>query len=78
MWNTNKNLMQLITADNSEYAKIIEKENGFERKEKIDYSVIDELYVSPSVKRALWKSVQILEEITKAMGHAPKKEYLWK
>lgn len=76
MWNTNKNLMQLITADNSEYAKIIEKENGFERKEKIDYSVIDELYVSPSVKRALWKSVQILEEITKAMGHAPKRVFV--
>ncbi|MBQ4529766.1 MAG: type II CRISPR RNA-guided endonuclease Cas9 [Lachnospiraceae bacterium] len=76
MWETNKNLTQIISSVDSPYRKIIEQENGFEKREHIDYSMVEELYVSPATKRQIWKALQVLDEISKAMGHAPKRIFV--
>lgn len=76
MWETNNNLMQLLSSADSPFAKIIQEENGLEKKEKIDYSMVENLYVSPSVKRQIWKALQVLEEITQVMGKAPKRIFV--
>ena len=76
MWETNENLMQIIASVDSPFAKMIEQENGFEKKEHLDYSMVEELYVSPAAKRQIWKALQVLDEISKAMGHAPKRVFV--
>ncbi|WP_405289331.1 type II CRISPR RNA-guided endonuclease Cas9, partial [Methanobrevibacter sp.] len=76
MWETNKNLTQIIASADSPYGKMIEQENGFEKRENIDYSMVEELYVSPATKRQIWKALQVLDEISKAMGHAPKRIFV--
>lgn len=38
--------------------------------------MVDELYLSPSVKRMLWQSLRIVDEITGIMGNNPKKIFI--
>ena len=76
MWETNLNLMELVGRKDSLYALLIEQENGVKSEQKLKYEMIDSLYVSPSVKRQIWKATQVLDEITKAMGHAPKRVFV--
>lgn len=76
MWETNQNLMELLTAHSSPYAKLIQEENKQEMKNEISYEMIEDLYVAPAVKRQIWKAVQITQEITKAMGHPPKRVFV--
>ena len=67
MWETNENLMQLLS-ERFTFRKEIEKENDkvTEKIEKISYEeLVDTMYVSPATKRAIWQSVQISEEIKK-------------
>lgn len=76
MWETNDNLMQILASTDSPFAKMIQQENGMEKKDKIDYSMVEELYVSPATKRQIWKAIQVLDEISQAMGHAPKRIFV--
>lgn len=76
MWETNDNLMQILTSADSPFAEMIQQENGVKKRESIDYSMVEDLYVSPATKRQIWKTLQVLEEITKVMGHAPKRIFV--
>ncbi|WP_298706439.1 type II CRISPR RNA-guided endonuclease Cas9, partial [uncultured Veillonella sp.] len=42
----------------------------------ISYDVVDELYVSPAVKRSIWQTLRVLDEITKLKGRNPKKIFV--
>lgn len=73
-----KNLMELLSPS-CEYGfagKIKEFNEGEDKPAKIDYSYIDGLAVSPAVKRAIWQTVQIVQELKKITGHDPKKIFL--
>lgn len=37
---------------------------------------IDNLYVSPKIKRPIYQAMQIVEEIVKIQGHDPKKIFI--
>lgn len=76
LWNTNRNLMQILEDKDSPYSEIIIKENGVEEHTQVKYELIDELYVAPSVKRQIWKAVQVLQEISGAMGGYPKRVFV--
>lgn len=43
---------------------------------KTDYKLVENLYVSPAIKRGIWQTLIIVEEIVKIMGHAPKKIFV--
>ncbi len=78
LWNTNCNLMQLLS-ERFTFRDEIEKINAQKRGEitEITYdSVVKDLYVSPAVKRSIWQTIQIVEEIKKVMGHAPQKIFV--
>lgn len=75
MWNTNYNLMQLLSKD-FPYIDMINKINGVEKIEQIKYDIVENLYVSPAVKRQIWKSVQVIKEIKKIMGKPPKRIFV--
>ena len=68
MWNTQHNLMELLSSD-YEY---IGQTGDNSSIDKLDYSVVDDLYVSPSVKRQIWQTLKIVDEIVKVMGKPPR------
>ncbi len=76
LWNTNDNFMQIIESGDSLYAKLIKEENGEVKKNGIEYSMVDDLYVSPAVKRQIWKALQVTDEVMGAMGKAPKRIFV--
>lgn len=73
LWETNDNLMQLLS-EKYLFASAIEEKNGNEQKKRdISYELVEELYVSPAVKRQIWQSLLIVKEICKVMGNPPKR-----
>ncbi len=78
LWETNYNLMELLSGKFT-FGEKIEKINLSSQGAitKITYdSVVKDLPFSPAVKRAVWQTIQIVEEIKKVIGHAPKKIFV--
>ena len=42
----------------------------------LTYETIENLYVSPAVKREIWQTLKILKEIQKVMGGEPKRVFI--
>lgn len=76
MKNTNKNLMQLLSYDFNFLDKIQEENKNEKVVNKIDYSLVKDLYVSPSVKHMIWQTLIIVKEIKKIMKKQPKKIFI--
>ena len=76
LWNTDLNLQMIVASKNSEFGKLIAEENGQESNKSIRYDLVEDLYVSPAVKRQIWKTMQVLDEIEHAMGHPPKRIFV--
>lgn len=47
-----------------------------DEKGEIEYQDIEELYVSPAVKRPIWQTIKIVRKITNIMGGAPKRIFV--
>lgn len=75
--NTQNNLMQLLSQEYT-FTSVIEEENaGFHLNGKVSYEeLVKDVVGSPSVKRAVWQTVQIVEEIKKVMGGEPQKIFV--
>ena len=74
LWETNDNLMQLLSC-NYGFNEEIEKENGVLEFTSLKREVED-LYVSPKIKRPIYQAMQIVEEIVKIQGCEPKKIFI--
>ena len=72
MWNTQFNLMELLS-DAFEFKTQISEPATIG---KLDYKIVDDLYVSPAVKRQIWQTLRIVDEIEKIMKHPPKKVFV--
>ncbi len=77
MWETNCNLMQLLSSEYG-YYRACEDYNASRQGaiKKLDYSIVEDLYVSPAVKRALWQVLTIVKEIRKFMQHDPERVFI--
>lgn len=74
--NTQNNLMQLLSQQYT-FADAIEEENGSYHVSEISYdNLVKDVVASPSVKRAVWQTIQIVEEIKKVMGCDPQKIFV--
>lgn len=72
LWNSQNNLMELLSSNYT-----FSEHTGTKTKiEKLSYSDVDELYVSPAVKRQIWQTLRIVDEIEHIVGHAPKKVFV--
>lgn len=71
MRKTNYNFMQIINNKEFAFDEMIELENPKLQKEKIDYEDIKALQGSPAIKRGIWETVKIIDEIVKVMGREP-------
>lgn len=75
MWETNDNLMQVLS-DRYLFVGRIEEENGNDSSKNISYQLIEELYVSPAVKRQIWQTLLIVKEVNKIMQNPPKRVFV--
>lgn len=75
MWETNDNLMQVLS-DKYLFSEVIEQENGKDEIKDISYDLVEQLYVSPAVKRQIWQTLQIVKEICKVMEMPPKRIFI--
>lgn len=76
MRETNDNLMMLLS-QNYTYLETIEKFNHIEDKvTEISYELVEDLYVSPSVKHMLWQTLKVVKELGEILGHEPKKVFI--
>lgn len=75
LWETNENLSQLLGSKYT-FTEAIEKENGFTENADISYQTIEELGLSPAVKRQVWQSVLIVKEICKVQKGEPKRLFV--
>jgi CRISPR-associated endonuclease Csn1 len=73
---TNNNMMQLLSRDFDYLDSINEFNKNFEAGTIISYETVDDLYVSPSVKKMIWQSLCVVNEIHKVMGKHPKKLFI--
>ncbi len=74
LWETNDNLMKLLSK-NYQFRENIDRENGAGAFTSLKQEVED-LYVSPKIKRPIYQTMQIVEEIVKIQGGAPEKIFV--
>ena len=74
----NNILFMELLADRFDYTQQITDYNKELQKEvtEITPEILDDLYVSPSVKRSIWQTVRIVEELKKIIGCAPTKIFV--
>lgn len=75
MWETNDNLMQVLSSK-YQFAEKIEQENDTNEKKEISYQLIENLAVSPAVRRQIWQMLLILKELCKVQGVPPKRIFI--
>lgn len=66
------NFMQIVQSDQYEFKNIINKILSENQCAEITYDDIKNLAGSPGIKRALWRSVRIIDEIVDTIGYEPK------
>lgn len=78
LWNTNYNLMELLTSDKYTFAQELENRKTKLEKNLSEFTFedLDEYYFSAPVKRMIWQTLQIIKEIQKVNGVAPKTIFL--
>lgn len=74
LWHTNETLMGLL-GDRYAFRDAIEIRNREADEQSMD-DFINELYVSPSVKRQIHQTVTVVKELRKAIGHDPSKIFV--
>lgn len=77
LWETNENLMQLLS-NKYDYLSEIKRLNdeAEDKSEVVTYDDVQKLYVSPAVKRPVWQTLKIVEEISKIMGSKPERIFV--
>ncbi len=75
LWETNDNLMQILS-EKYGFAEAIEKENEKIQIGDISYSLVESANVSPAVRRQVWQTIRIVEELRKVMKGDPKRVFI--
>lgn len=67
----NVNFMEIITKDEFDFKEQIESSQQSSFSGEITYETIKELAGSPAIKRGIWQSLKIVDEIVEIMGYKP-------
>lgn len=78
MWETNYNLMELINAKEYSYKEKLEEKcnTALKTLSEMKAEDLDEYYFSAPVKRMVWQTLQIIRELEKVLGAAPKRLFI--
>ena len=75
LWRKNENIMELLSYK-YEYSDRIKEYNGIKEKNMTYKDIVEELQVSPSVKKMIWRALVIVKEIKKVTKKSPKKIFI--
>ena len=77
LWETNDNLMQLLS-DKYTYAEELEKITENDAKSLSEFTIedLDDMYLSAPVKRMVWRSLRIINEVQQIIGETPDKVFV--
>lgn len=75
MYETNQNLNEILFDEKYDFAKLIQEENG-ESDEEVTYEDLENLYVSPAVRRGVWQSLCMADEYVRSIGKIPDKIFI--
>lgn len=77
MWEKNCNLMELLS-DRYTYAEELERQSKTAEKvlSEMQYEDLDELYFSSPVKRMVWQTILILQELEGVLGGSPSRIFV--
>ena len=75
LYETNKNLNEILFDENFNFDTLIKEENG-EKNTEITYEDVEELYVSPAVRRGIWQTLLMIDEYVAAVGKVPDKIFV--
>lgn len=77
LWETNHNLMELLS-EQYQYKNKVEQQVAISHKALSDWTIddLDGMYLSNPVKRMVWRTMRILNEITEVSGHEPDRIYV--
>lgn len=78
MWESNHNLMELLSRDKFTYVEELEQlqVNAYKPLSEMSIEDLDGMYFSAPVKRMVWQTLLILKEIEQITGHAPKRVFI--
>lgn len=77
MWDGQENLMELLS-DNYTFMEEINKNVAESIKELSDLKIedLDDIYLSPAVKRTVWQTIKIVDELRSVIGYDPKRIFV--
>ena len=76
MWEHSLNLMELLS-NKYKFLESLDKIKEVKVINKLNYeNIMEDLVLSPSVKRSVWQTLRIIEEIKKIMKYDPKKVFV--
>ena len=73
LWDTNLNLMEIIHNDD---IGIKAQLNNKEPINSLKYRILNDLRISPKVKRQIWQALKVVKEIEHIMGHKPTRVFI--
>lgn len=75
LYKTNKNLNELLWSEEYSFRESIDKMNGTASPD-VTYKDVEELYVSPAVRRGIWQALRMCDEYVEALGRKPDKVFV--
>ena len=77
MWNGQENLMELLS-DNYTFTSQLDGTVNNIIKPLSNWSIedLEDMYLSPSVKRMVWQTMKIVDELQSVIGYAPKRIFV--
>lgn len=76
MWDTNRNFISVLKADKYNFEDKIQNYNLDKNQNLTPRDMVDNLQTSPALKRGIWQSIILVQEIVKFMHHAPEHIFL--
>ena len=76
MRSKDRNFMEIITDKELGFSEWIDEQNLGEGKNQSLESMVDELRISPKVKRGIIQSIRLIDDISKAVGKAPSRIFM--
>ncbi len=75
LYQTNENLNEILNDEKYNFGELIDGENDAEA-DAVTYESVEELYVSPAVRRGIWQTLSMIDEYVGAIGRQPDKIFV--
>ena len=78
LWNGQENFNEILFHPKYGFQELIGQENKdlTEKTDGVHYNLVEDLYVSPAVRRQIWMALKVIDEVQSFMGQAPKRVFV--